>query len=77
MTTRFLINIIQQHGINFVSSSYDDTWCQACGFLKLIHYFHSFYENNIIERTVPYVKDRVKPLIIFLVKEQMYIRSLA
>ena len=74
VTTRFL-NIIQKHEINFVSSSYDDIWCRAWRLLKLIHYFHSFYENSLIARTVPYIKDRIKPLIIFLVTEQMYIKS--
>ena len=35
-------------------------YLQACEFLKLHHHIHSFYEKNLIERTIQYAKDRME-----------------
>jgi putative transposase len=62
---RFLSSIVDEYGEHSVSTDGRDTWYpqQACRFLKLNHHLHSFVykdEKSIIERTMQYIKDRVK-----------------
>ena len=62
---RFLSHVIKEYGEHSISTDGGDTWYppQACKFLKLNHHSHSFVyknEKSIIERTMQYIKDRIK-----------------
>jgi putative transposase len=58
---RLLSKIVVEYGKHLVSSD-GGIWYppQSCKFLKLQHHLHSTYEKSIIERTMQYVKDRIK-----------------
>ncbi|HEY6535387.1 MAG TPA: DDE-type integrase/transposase/recombinase [Candidatus Nitrosocosmicus sp.] len=57
---RVLSEVVNKYGLHSVSSDGGTWYPQACKFLKLKHRIHSFYEKNIIERTMQYVKDRTE-----------------
>jgi putative transposase len=59
---RFLSKVVEEYGLNSVSSDGDGTWYppQACRFLNLPHHLHSPYEKSLIERTMQYIKDRTE-----------------
>ncbi len=72
---RFLSRRVNDYGKHPVST--DDVggiWypLQSCKFLELDHHIHFSYEENIIERTMQYIKDSIESLmmIIFLVLER-------
>ena len=71
---RFLSKIVHAYG-NHAGISTDDggTWYPpACRFLNLPHHLHSPFEKSLIERTMQYIKDRPKKvlMIAFHVKER-------
>ena len=50
---QFLQELIKKYGKYPVSTYDGGIWYpQACRFLKLRHHTHSYYEKNIIERTI-------------------------
>ena len=58
---RFLSNVIKEYGKHPVSTDGGTWYPQACRFLKLVYYLHSFVyqdEKSIIERTMQCIKDR-------------------
>jgi putative transposase len=65
---RFLSGGVNEYGEHSFSTDGDGTWYPppACRFLKLDHHPHSFVyfvyrnEKSIIERTMQYIKDRLK-----------------
>ncbi len=57
---RVLSEVVNKYGLHSVSSDGGTWYPQACKFMKLKHRIHSFYEKNIIERTMQYVKDRTE-----------------
>ena len=58
----FLSDIVDEHDQHPVSTKDGDTWyaLQACKFLNIDHHIHSSFEKNIIERTMQYIKDRTR-----------------
>ena len=61
---RFLQELVRKYGKHPVSTDGGTWYPQACKFLKLDHHFHSPYRKSIIERTIQFVKDRTKFLMI-------------
>ena len=60
---RFLSSIVNEYGEHSISTDGGTWYPQACQFLKLGHHIHSFVykdEKSIIERTMQYIKDRIK-----------------
>ncbi|MGN6346608.1 MAG: hypothetical protein ACTHME_02780 [Candidatus Nitrosocosmicus sp.] len=58
---RFIVaSLIDKYGKHPVSSDSGTWYPKACRFLKLDHHIHSFYEKNIIEITIQYIKDRTE-----------------
>ncbi len=56
----FLYDIVDKHGRQPVSTDGGTWYPQAYRFLKLDHHLHSTCEKSIIERTMPYIKDRTE-----------------
>jgi putative transposase len=55
---RFVSHVVNKYGLHQVSSDGSTWYPQACKFLNLLHHLHSSFEKSIIERTIPYIKDR-------------------
>ncbi len=69
---RFLSHIMEKYGSHPISTDGGTWYPQACKFLILEHHIHSAFEKSVIERTMQYLKDRTKVLmIIFLVIEKI------
>ena len=54
---RFISDVVAAHGEHPVSPDGGSWYPQACKFLKLTHHLHSFYEKNIIERTIDLLRN--------------------
>ena len=69
---RFISDVVEEYGEHPVSTDGGTWYPQACRFLNLNHHLHSSYEKSIIERTMQYIKDRTKNvlMIIFLVEKR-------
>lgn len=57
---KFLSNIARNYGEHPVSTDGGTWYPMACKFLKLKHHIHSPRKKSIIERTIPYIKDRTE-----------------
>jgi len=57
---RFLSNIVSEYGAHPVSTDGGTWYPMTCRFLKLRHHLHSTWEKSLIERTMPYIKDRTE-----------------
>src|SRR6476646_622319 len=57
---RFVSHVVNKYGLHQVSSDGSTWYPQACKFLNLLHHLHSSFEKSIIERTIPYIKDRTE-----------------
>ena len=63
VSERFLSSIVDEHGEYSVLTADGCTWFLQSKFLKLNHHIHFFVykdEKSIIERTMQYIKDRIK-----------------
>jgi putative transposase len=56
---RFIQYLIRKYGKHSISTDGGTWYPQACKFLKIKHYLHSYYEKSIIERIIQY-KDRTE-----------------
>ncbi len=56
---RFLSRIVNDYGKHPVFTD-GSTYTQDCQFLKLNHHIYSPLEKSLIERTIPYIKDRTE-----------------
>ena len=57
---RFIQYLIRKYGKHSISTDGGTWYPQACKFLKIKHYLHSYHEKSIIERTIQYIKDRTE-----------------
>jgi putative transposase len=57
---RLLLNISKEYGYHPVSTDGGTWYPQACKFLKMDYHIHSHYEKSLIERTIHYIRDRIK-----------------
>ena len=67
---RFILNLVKRYGEHSVSTDGGTWYPQACRFLRLQHHIHSPYKKSIIERTIQYIKDRTKYLMIISLVEK-------
>ena len=63
MAERILSQMVDKYGLHSVSSDGGNWYPQACKFLKLKHHLHLSFEKSLIERTMQYIKDRTREIL--------------